>query len=236
MAWKKRFNSLLHLLPFPLHQHLYMLMLLLFAFKIPLQAQDSLWTENEWKEVKKEYVYENPNEPKKETENFDFDIPEDTSNWDIYISDTARMVILVSFIIILSALLIYFFWGNGQKNAKIHNPDLNMNELEMNLDKIDPDQFLSKVLEGSDYKTAVRLLFLSTLRQLHLIKWIHWKKDKTNYDFLREMRTREQYKAFRELTLAFEIVWYGDTSISESQYRRIKEKYDSLIQTLPNEK
>lgn len=236
MAWKKRFNSISQFLPYSFRQPLTLLMLLLCALKNPFYAQDSLWTKDQWKEAKKEYVYENPNEPKKETENLDFNIQEDVSDWGIELSDTARMVILVSFIIILSALLIYFFWGIGQKNVRVYNPELNMNELEMNLDKIDPDQFISKVLESSDYKTAVRLLFLSTLRQLHLIKWIHWKKDKTNYDFLREMRTREQYKAFRELTLAFEIVWYGDTSISESQYQRIKEKYDSLIQTLPNEK
>jgi len=50
------------------------------------------------------------------------------------------------------------------------------------------------------------------------------------------MRTREQYPAFKELTLAFEVVWYGDTDINEAQYLLIKEKFDSLIQTLPNEK
>lgn len=236
MAWKKRFNSQRFLL-FNLTQYTRSLVVLATCLmSINSFAQDSLWTSDEWKEAKKEYIYENPNEPQKEESEFDIDIPEENNNFDFTLSDNARMIILISFVVILAALLIYFFWGSESKDAKVTNPDLNMNELEMNLDKIDPDQFISKVLESNDYKTAVRLLFLSTIRQLHLIKWINWKKEKTNYDFLREMRTREQYKAFRELTLAFEIVWYGDTNITENQYKQIKEKFDSLIQTLPNEK
>lgn len=239
MAWKKRFN--LPTYCFILNGSARNFLLLLFVIFIQLSsfAQDSLWTKEQWEETRKDYIYKDPEKKEEEEKEIDEQTEldfNDDSNWQLELSDTARMAILVSFVIILAALLIYFFWGKGSSDQRLKEIELNMLVLEHNLDKIDPDQFLNKVLDTNDYKTAVRLHFLSTLRRLHLIQWINWKKDKTNYDFLREMRTREQYPAFKELTLAFEVVWYGDTDINEAQYLLIKEKFDSLIQTLPNEK
>jgi hypothetical protein len=75
----------------------------------------------------------------------------------------------------------------------------------------------------------VRILYLSTIQQLNSTGLILWKKDKTNKDFLREMRKHSNYKTFRDITLAYEIVWYGDRQIELQQFTSLKNIVDNFL-------
>jgi hypothetical protein len=42
------------------------------------------------------------------------------------------------------------------------------------------------------------------------------------------MRQHRAYSELRELTLAFDIVWYGDTEIPESTYHQLSQAFKSF--------
>lgn len=186
------------------------------------------WSDSDWKKNTQDRNYKEKKEEKKEAENPFQPIEVNTSEWDL--SQQAKLIILLVFIVFLVGLLVYFFLNkSASKDSLLSNENMAMMEIESRLIEVDPFQFLQKTVAAEDYKTAVRLLYLMLLRELHLKKHIEWKKDKTNRDFLREMRPHSSYEHFKKLTLAYEIVWYGDSAIREDQFLKIKQQFDTFL-------
>jgi hypothetical protein len=140
---------------------------------------------------------------------------------------------MIVFVIIIS-LLIYAIYSFIQRNKRVTNlkvvslGEQELQDLENNLVETDIDKFLRLALESKNYKLAVRLLYLGVLQNLHEAELIIWKKEKTNRDYLSEMRQHRAYSELRELTLAFDIVWYGDTEIPESTYHQLSQAFKSF--------
>jgi flagellar basal body-associated protein FliL len=213
MALKKKYNIIL-------------LLFLLLVQVVAFAAQP--WSDSDWKKNTQDRNYNEKKEEQKETENPFQPIEVNTSEW--HISEQAKLIILLAFIVFLIGLLAYFFLNkSATKDTLLSTENMAMMELESRLIDVDPNQFLEKTVAAEDYKTAVRLLYLMLLRELHLKKHIEWKKDKTNRDFLREMRPHSSYDHFKKLTLAYEIVWYGDSAIREDQFLKIKHQFDTFL-------
>jgi Domain of unknown function (DUF4129) len=61
---------------------------------------------------------------------------------------------------------------------------------------------------------------------------IAWKKDKTNRDYLNEIRGRNNYNDFRQLTLVYEIVWYGDTPVKQEEFSNVHRLFNTFKSNL----
>jgi hypothetical protein len=59
---------------------------------------------------------------------------------------------------------------------------------------------------------------------------ITWRKNKTNRQYLQEMRSSKQYSEFRILTLIFERVRYGGQQLDQGQFEQIKPGFQSFLQ------
>lgn len=105
---------------------------------------------------------------------------------------------------------------------------ITMDNLEEHLHETDLDRFLKIALANGDYAQAVRIYFLQMIKQLSASGAIHWSKEKTNRDYLREMRTHRQFDAFRELTLTYERVWYGNVSLDAGGFANIEPRFKSF--------
>jgi hypothetical protein len=99
------------------------------------------------------------------------------------------------------------------------------------LHETDLERFLRQALTDTDYRTAVRLYYLSILKQYSLREIISWKKDKTNNEYLTEVRRSNAptYADFRAATLIFERVWYGEKVIEARDYAKIQPKFEQLL-------
>jgi hypothetical protein len=136
-------------------------------------------------------------------------------------------------IILLAAALVYFLSANVKVDKSVKTDlEFDLFQMEEAVLESDFDRFLRLALEGNDYRVAVRILFLRLLQKLHESEWIIWKKNKTNQDFLNEVRNRENYIQFRDLTLAFEIVWYGDQKITKEQFDQLEYLFNSFQNNL----
>lgn len=200
-------------------------------------STEKTWDETEWEKAKEGIKYVNKDKPEKEEEsdlpNMEFEPP--SFEW------INKPLVKVIFVVILIALLAFtlykLFTGSSDKKVKdIKDLGYSLEYLEDNIEESDFDRFLRMALESSDYRSAVRILFLKCLQGLHLKDLIRWKKDKTNNDFLNEMRPHGSYKQFRNLTLAFEIVWYGDTAITEEQFNFLQKEFNAFDVLINNNK
>jgi len=90
-----------------------------------------------------------------------------------------------------------------------------------NIHEISFDEEISQAVNNQNYRLAVRLLYLKSLKKLSDGGRIEWRPDKTNSQYVNEIIHPAQKSSFKKLTLQFEYVWYGDFSIDKESFRRI---------------
>ena len=110
----------------------------------------------------------------------------------------------------------------------------NIVRLEEELDKRNVDPYLLKAEQEKNYHLAVRLHFLALLKQMNEQRLIHWKKDRTNRAYLNQTRGQDYYATFRELTLTFERVWYGNYDPPVEEYKNIRTQFEAYRSSLQN--
>ncbi|WP_316769416.1 DUF4129 domain-containing protein [Pedobacter frigiditerrae] len=100
-----------------------------------------------------------------------------------------------------------------------------------NIHEIDFDSQLEQAIENGNYRLAVRLLYLRTLKHLTDRNLIDWKLEKTNQAYVAEL-TNEKYKGeFTNLTNQFEYIWYGEFFIDKHTFEPINESFQSFNQS-----
>ncbi|MEO1436821.1 MAG: DUF4129 domain-containing protein [Bacteroidota bacterium] len=125
----------------------------------------------------------------------------------------------------------------GVSNTSIDlKEEVDIERIAENLPESELEQYLKKALNNQSYRTAVRLYYLMVIQGLSNKNFIRWKKDKTNRDYLNEMRQNEQFADFRKLTRIFEYIWYGEVNISEKDYRTIKPDFDHFLKSIDRQK
>ena len=93
-----------------------------------------------------------------------------------------------------------------------------------NIHELDFNQLIQGALKDQQYRLAVRLHYLSTLKKLNDHELINWSIEKTNMHYIIELKAN--YKSnFIALTSIFDWVWYGEHSIAEDEYKKIENQF-----------
>lgn len=95
---------------------------------------------------------------------------------------------------------------------------------------------LEKAIMSNNFRECVRIHFMFILKELITSNAIDWKPEKTNYDYLTEVRKSKGYDSFEECVRIYDLVWYGDYEIALQDYNRLKPTLENYYQSLnPNE-
>lgn len=90
---------------------------------------------------------------------------------------------------------------------------------------------LMHFLQLKDYRQAVRYLYLKSLRLLNDRELIRFHQQSTNQEYLRQLGASPQAVPFRELTIAYEKVWYGEFPVNEGQFGRLHTYFEDFFKT-----
>jgi hypothetical protein len=97
-----------------------------------------------------------------------------------------------------------------------------------NIHEINFEAEIEKATATHNYRLAVRLLYLRSLKQLSDDGLINWQINKTNTNYVYELTNPGQREAFKQLTLQFEYVWYGDFLINGDIFKRISALFNTF--------
>lgn len=139
-------------------------------------------------------------------------------------------------IIGLIAFLIYKLIGSDLEleSKKVKRKDqFGVEDLEKHLHDVDLSGFLKEAVANENYRLAIRIHYLILLRYLSEADLIQWTIDKTNREYMYEMRPTQYSQAFRRLTRVFEQTWYGDFPVSATMYHAVEEEFNTLLDQLP---
>lgn len=110
-------------------------------------------------------------------------------------------------------------------SGKIIEADPEFTELKENIHLIDFENLIADSIAGKDFRRAIRLHFLKTLKHLSDHELIKWKIDKTNRDYSIELSKSPYSGWFNELVTLYDYVWYGDFKIDEEKYNLLSKKF-----------
>jgi hypothetical protein len=105
--------------------------------------------------------------------------------------------------------------------------------LEDNIHEIDFEKEIENAINKENYKVAVRLFYLFTLKKLSDKSLIQWEINKTNHDYSHELlkttKGQQLKQEFDQATYYFEYVWYGDFKVDFRQFEEAKQLYRQFI-------
>jgi len=61
---------------------------------------------------------------------------------------------------------------------------------------------------------------------------IVWSKEKTNRDYLREMRGHRLGTQFRDVTRQYERVWYGNQPLTVEEFARLEPEFKAILEKI----
>lgn len=187
----------------------------------------------QWKEATRglDYSIEKhklPKEPRQKKDPFGKADPETVRFW----MSVIKWIILMAAISII-ALMMYRFFGAGgvlgSSGQKIkYGFAATLAQIEENIHEADLRHHIQKAIAEEQYPLAIRLYYLSILKELSILGAISWKRDKTNRDYLAEMRGHDLSERFSIATLAFERIWYADIALTRAEFQRIEPIFQAL--------
>lgn len=135
-------------------------------------------------------------------------------------------------VIIAVAAIAYGIWRmlEAPRNRLIARDGvaITLDNLDDYLHETDLDRFLREALSQGNYPLAVRLYYLQIIKSLSGKSAIRWSREKTNRDYLREMRGHPLAEPFREATRIYERVWYGNQALSAEEFATLEPKLKNL--------
>jgi len=96
----------------------------------------------------------------------------------------------------------------------------------------DLDGQLMHFMQIRDYRQAVRFLYLKTLRLLNERGLIRYQQESTNQEYWQQLRASPQGAPFRDLTMIYEKVWYGEFPLGDTLFNRLHQYFEDFYKSV----
>ncbi|MDR6785881.1 hypothetical protein ABIE26_004650 [Pedobacter africanus] len=140
--------------------------------------------------------------------------------------------ILKYLVMLLAAGLIVFivvkFSGLDLKifAGKAKAVDVPYSESPDNIHEINFNEEIDKAVAAANYRLAVRLFYLKSLKLLNDKALIDWQPEKTNQTYISELTDPDKKTSFTALTTQFEYIWYGEFFIDREHFIEVKDNFE----------
>ena len=156
----------------------------------------------------------------------------------IQTSKIIAYIVKIALYILIGITLIYivklFLYKDGSwwftKNPKLIETDLEAIDIDIN--KVNFEEIISNVLENNDYRLAIRYYYLWLLKKLSDKNYIDWHPEKTNREYLYEIKFEKNRKDFAYASQIYEYTWYGMFDLKQYEFELAKSKFQKIIQEL----
>lgn len=87
---------------------------------------------------------------------------------------------------------------------------------------------IEKASAAGNHRLAIRLMFLRLLKNLSEKNIIQYQHDRTNFDYLVQLKETRYYNDFFRITRNYEYSWYGQFEVSREAYQLIKSDFENF--------
>lgn len=185
-----------------------------------IEKREATWLENLWNWIKRKV---------KSILSFLFD--------DIAPAVGFLKAILKALPYVIAGLVLYFiikfFLKVNARNiigGKKAQSIVKLTEEEELIHEKDLPQLINNAITNGNYRLAVRYYYLLILKKLSEKELIKWQQEKTNEDYIKEVsKNKELNTDFKEVTLLYDYVWYGDFPIDKTVFLQAEKQLKQFI-------
>ena len=110
-----------------------------------------------------------------------------------------------------------YFFRSAEPSA------INFSASEDDLQNMDLPNAIADAEKDGNFRLALRLQYLKSLKHLSDNRLINYTINKTNHDYARELAGSPYAESFSRITFLYEFGWYGDFPVDREMYERIRE-------------
>ncbi|MFK5982446.1 MAG: hypothetical protein QM499_05995 [Flavobacteriaceae bacterium] len=103
---------------------------------------------------------------------------------------------------------------------------------EEHIEQINLEELIKNALSQSDFRLAIRYMYLKTLKDLSINNLIDWHYDKTNFDYQNELKSPNLSDSFGRVSYLYDHIWYGEFGLDESEFSKAKKEFDQLTKAI----
>ncbi len=141
-----------------------------------------------------------------------------------YLGLAALIFIIIRFLFV-SNFIRYF--RDNDAEAKV-----SYGEDEEIIRKKDIDTLLKDAIEKENFRLALRYYYLMLLKKLEKNNIIKWEPQKTNFEYLKEIKHKEFKDKFKLFTKWYDYIWYGKYPLNSFEFSTISGQFDSFFKNL----
>ncbi|MBP7407829.1 MAG: DUF4129 domain-containing protein [Flavobacteriales bacterium] len=138
---------------------------------------------------------------------------------------STNLVYVLSAVVVIIALLVL---SRGSMRRVFHGAPRSLGEVtaaEEDIRGLDIETLIREAEEGNDLRRAIRLHYLLVLRKLVDDGVLKWSPERTDQDYLAQIKDPALRSRFAHIALVFQWVWYGHAEVDAERYGSIKRPF-----------
>ncbi|WP_026977874.1 hypothetical protein [Flavobacterium tegetincola] len=149
---------------------------------------------------------------------------------DYAINTIAVLLILVVIYLIVKAILnkegTWIFGSKSDANL------IRYDEIEKNLHLVDFEKLIKQSIQSGEHRLTIRYYYLFVLKKMSEKELIEWDVEKTNSDYLYEIKSPQLKANFEYLSYLYNYIWYGEFELTATEFEKAKKAFDTTIQSI----
>jgi len=109
---------------------------------------------------------------------------------------------------------------------------INYDEIEKNLHLVDFEKLIKQSIQSGEKRLSIRYYYLWLLKKMSEKQIIEWDVEKTNSDYLYEIKSENFKKDFAYLSYLYNYIWYGEFELDEATFEKAKKAFEKSIQSV----
>lgn len=142
------------------------------------------------------------------------------------------IIILCSFI----GVVIWYLASSNvalfRRESKTIATDDEAGEIPDDIFSIGYEKEITKAVAAGNFRLAVRLWYLRTLKELSDRSLIAYRPEKPDGDYVLSLYGSRYYRDFFQLTRAFEYTWYGQFALTAETYQSVQASFQQFKNSL----
>lgn len=139
------------------------------------------------------------------------------------------VVIFVVYLIVKAILNKEGQWIFGKNSSK---KIVSTDEIERNLHETDFEKLLKETLSAGQKRISIRYYYLWLLKKMSEKGIIEWDIEKTNSDYLYEIKNETRREEFTYLSYLYNYIWYGEFELDEATFEKAKTAFEKTIRSI----
>lgn len=165
---------------------------------------------------------------------FTFSNPEASLNFvAILLKVIAALVIIFVIYLIVKAIIAkegkWIFGKNANKKTIYYS------DIEKNIHLLDFEKLIKESIAAGEKRIALRYYYLWLLKVMAQNHYIEWDIEKTNSDYLYELKKPAHREEFMYLSYLYNHIWYGEFEIDETTFIKAENRFKKSLKTFSNE-